>query len=647
MDTDEMFKEIDFVAQNKKISSLMLMITYNCSMYCPYCKVIQGNRTMAKDVYKKAVEYLLSSESNEVTLRFFGGEPLIYEDLLLEIINYAESLKKLVPEKKIKYLITTNGLHLSEDLLQKLSRFEVCIMLSIDGDMDTLNKERPIKSGNLSYEDIFNGLDLIKNYNLSYFVNMLVTPYNTNNLLRNFIYLVDKGAKNIQICYESGVLWSQENVVNFLNEFSKLKEYLQDSEINLLNLKNQAEPVMLSDEIIVDVDGKLYFDIAIFHEKTFPALRESMFLGDVFKGKNIQDIFHEKKDIFLKLIGSYPDKDERKELILNNIYFGLVMNDFIKNYMNFINKKTESRIFSNFLIGTVKEQEELTKKYTLDFNCYFLQVHNKCINNCIFCKNKSLERTTKEMVEFKLKSNLDIRKKRLCLVGNEPLNHSLVMEILDLCNEYGFSDVQVMSSGMFIKELDFLRKLKSRGVNSFSLPIYSKNAKVHDMIVQRKGDFEDLMKGIRNLKFLDMEIYLHTNLLKQNIDNLEKLENFVSTEITSNFCILPIRCKHSNLHYGELIPSYNEMIKKLRVSSLVGFPVCIVEKIQNSKFLSSDKISDSIKLYLLDQNYLKLKKCRNCCYFKKCLGVFKEYLDLYGSGDIKPCGKNESSERNR
>jgi len=643
MDKEEIEYELNFVSQSKKIKSLMLMITYDCSMACSYCGVKQEKGTISEEIYKKAVDLLFNSWGKEVMLRFFGGEPLLYPDLILEIINYTERVKNKNPNKKVKYLITTNGLHLNEDLIKKLNTYNVELMISADGDFDTFNKYRPVKSKSYSIEKIFKGIELAKSYNIPFFVNMLVTPSNVDKLSENFLFLVNRGVKKFQVGYESGKFWEENKIIRLMDEFVKVNSISKRENVEFMNLNNECEPVMLSDEGIVDVDGRIYYDIAIFHELTFPELRNYVYLGDVYTLKHMQELFNPKRDIFKKLLEPYDRAWEKRELILNNIKVGLALKDLIKNYLFDDTKKTESRAFPLFLKGTVEDQEEFKKKLNLSLEPYYLHIQNNCLNNCIFCKNKDLETTTLELIELKLKNNLKYGLKKLCLIGNEPLNHPRILEILELCNKYGFNDIQVMASGMFLKDPGFVKQLRERNVASVSLPIYSNKEKIHDRVVQRKGDFSDLMVGIDNIKKTDIEVFLHTNVLKQNIDNLNELEYYVLNNITDKFCVLPIRCKASNLFYRELIPSYSEMIEKLRIHSLVGFPICIIDRIQEKRFLNSDKISDSMKVYLLDQNYVKHQKCRKCEYKLHCPGFFKEYAKIYGVEKIKPFenGKNK------
>jgi hypothetical protein len=101
---------------------------------------------------------------------------------------------------------------------------------------------------------------------------------------------------------------------------------------------------------------------------------------------------------------------------------------------------------------------------------------------------------------------------------------------------------------------------------------------------------------------------------------------------------LPIRPKDSQIQYEDLVPRYEDMVLKLhgRVNSLLGFPLCVISKIQEKILLPEEEIADSMKLYLIGQNFVKLKRCSECRLKHKCAGTFKEYIKIFGDKMIIP-----------
>jgi hypothetical protein len=89
----------------------------------------------------------------------------------------------------------------------------------------------------------------------------------------------------------------------------------------------------------------------------------------------------------------------------------------------------------------------------------------------------------------------------------------------------------------------------------------------------------------------------------------------------------------SNLPYADLAPSYSEIISRLRgrVTTLVGFPACVCAAVQEEPLIDASLISDLLKLYLLDQPYVKPRSvCAGCLWQGRCSGTYLHMLRLYG-----------------
>ncbi|GAG26594.1 unnamed protein product, partial [marine sediment metagenome] len=212
-----------------------------------------------------------------------------------------------------------------------------------------------------------------------------------------------------------------------------------------------------------------------------------------------------------------------------------------------------------------------------------------------------------------------------------------IVNIVELAKEFHFKEIEIMTSGQVLADERFTKKLINSGVNSFSLPLYSDIAQIHDSVVGVKGSYLKVLKGVENVLSNKGKVFVHSNLLKQNIDYLKKLEGFVKNVLGLPFVILPVRPKSSNLSYEDLVPSYNDIVMKLRgVNSLMAFPLCIIKQVQENILKDETEIADSMKLYVLDQKFFKPQKCRKCANRLKCVGIFKEYGQMYGVEALKP-----------
>lgn len=624
------------VYNRKGVNNLVIMCTYACQFACTYCEVKQSNLSMPDKILYKAIDLLLTASDRQCRIKFWGGEPLLRWDFIKEGILYAEK-KAREKGKQIKFMITTNGLLLEDEKLNFLKRHAVEIMFSIDGDRDTCGTHRLLKNKKHYYEGLFANLERLINSGLSYFVNLVVTPATVNKLYENFEFLRNLNVKKVQVCYRNGILWSEKNIETLVNEFRKFILNYKDRGF-LMNFVNNCEPTMLSQEIVVDIDGKLYFDAAIFMERKFPRLRNSYFLGNVDKISDIDSLFKSRSELYRIFRDSCPKK--QREVFLNNVNLGLKLDSLFKSYADHALDSSEHPVITHVVKGDFSCQREILKK--LKMNCLFLYLDGPCLNNCLFCKHKEEEFSDFFRVEMKLSDNLRIKSRKLCIIGNEPLLHPEIEKILGLTKKYGFSAIEIMTSGERLSDESFCRRIIDKGVTSFSLPIFAREKKVHDFVVGREGSFCQVIKGIKNALAAKADIFVHTNLIKQNIDQIKDLEAFVKEELRLPFVILPIRPKTSNLSFQELIPSYGQVIQKLKgINSLLGFPLCVIKRAQSVLFKTEAEISDSMKLYLLDQKFTKVKACKSCIHFNRCLGLFKEYGYFYPLDTIRPISRPE------
>ncbi|MFH1691149.1 MAG: radical SAM protein [Candidatus Omnitrophota bacterium] len=601
------------------VDSIMLMMTAACQMRCSYCEVKQVSNAISEEIMRDAIALLLTTNKKECQVRFWGGEPLLKWDLVKKGIAYGKK-QALKNKKNIKFMITTNGLLLTPEKISFLKSQPVEIMLSLDGNLATNATNRTCNNANDRHENVYKNLIYLINSGINYFVNMVVSPNTLKDLSKNLLYFKSNGVKRVQLCYQCGITWTKKEIENFFNELKNFEHSNLDS--FLMNLNNNCEPTMLSQEILVYPDGKIYFDAAIFLENKFQSLKKNLCLGSIKKIKKIDSLYKSKKELYRIFMDSCPMK--QRKIFLNNVNLGIELNKFLQKFSTASIRCNEHPK----LIPIIKDEFRMQRHYLspLGITAVFLYVQGPCSNNCIFCsKKESISFEDIFILEHKIKTNLRQKHDKLCLIGNEPLLHPEIISIIKIAKKNGFKDIEILTSGELLADLPFLKRIVSAGATSFSMPIFGVQSRQHDLIVGKMGSHKKIIAAIKNIQQAQKNIFLHTNLLKQNIDTMLELENFVKNVLKASFIILPIRPKTSNLPFDQLAPSLNEMLKKMNgVTTLLGFPLCISNKIQKNIIIPSDNISDSMKLYFLDQKFIKTKKCFVCLYAKRCSGFFRE-----------------------
>ncbi|BAL80234.1 radical SAM protein [Caldisericum exile] len=179
------------ICYNTNIFSSYILLTYNCNMKCLYCYERNIN-VKRNDSDTKTVNKILKWIKNEVKfnnsslidIAFFGGEPLLRNDLLVYL---ASDLKLFSNLNNIKFNFTliTNGTLLSPIILLELIKAEVkTIQITLDGWKTMQDYLRPLKGGRNSYELILKNIsenrEIIKKNNMKIIINVNLNWLNSN-----------------------------------------------------------------------------------------------------------------------------------------------------------------------------------------------------------------------------------------------------------------------------------------------------------------------------------------------------------------------------------------------------------------------------------------------------------------------------------
>jgi MoaA/NifB/PqqE/SkfB family radical SAM enzyme len=284
----------------------------------------------------------------------------------------------------------------------------------------------------------------------------------------------------------------------------------------------------------------------------------------------------------------------------------------------------------------VADQSRIMSKHPDILRLPLLLLENRCCHDCIFCRSKELDPTPLEPVHRWLEGNEAIGLDRLGIVGNEPLSHPHIVPIIEKAREHGFTRFDVLTTGHPLSDPSFAKDLFDLGVTGYSLPLWAADAATHDAITRSRGSHADTLSAIETLESLGATIHVHANLLAQNVDRIQKLERFVTRTLDLPFCIIPVRPKDANLPYSRVAPRYSDLLDQGPLRSLVALPLCVVSRVQDPPVPPPDIISDVLKIYVLDQPFVKPPRCASCSLRGKCAGTFQAYLDLHGDSDLDP-----------
>lgn len=194
---------------NAPIKAMCLHVSHDCNLRCKYCFAETGDfgtgrKIMTPEVGKKAIDFLIEKSygRENLELDFFGGEPLMAWDTVVQTVEYARSIEKK-HGKNFRFTITTNGMLLDDEKIDYINREMSNCVLSLDGRKEVNDNIRLTPNGKGSYDIIVPKFQKLvasrtKEGRTDHYIRGTFTKYNldfTNDLL----HMSELGFKQLSV----------------------------------------------------------------------------------------------------------------------------------------------------------------------------------------------------------------------------------------------------------------------------------------------------------------------------------------------------------------------------------------------------------------------------------------------------------------
>lgn len=141
----------------------IFVLTLRCNQNCIYCQASSKEchhegYDMSEESLRQAIDLMFRSPSPSLTMEFQGGEPTLVPHLIRKGIKYAEE-KNHTEQRRITYVICTNCVAPTDEILDLCKRYGAVISTSLDGPQFLHNRNRGKTD---SYQKVVNGIAKVR-----------------------------------------------------------------------------------------------------------------------------------------------------------------------------------------------------------------------------------------------------------------------------------------------------------------------------------------------------------------------------------------------------------------------------------------------------------------------------------------------------
>lgn len=312
--------------------------------------------------------------------------------------------------------------------------------------------------------------------------------------------------------------------------------------------------------------------------------------------------------------------------------------------------------------------------FTLDLKLGYT-CNNKCIH-CIIEGNKQrlinkkikTDKTTKECLleidegvkQFK---NLGYKSGKIVITGGEPTIRKDFFEICDYAYKSSFKDMSIQTNGRMLSDRKFTKILIDKYPVKFTIALHGDTSEIHDNVTKEKNSFNETVEGLKNISLLGGSAVGKIVISK---DNKNSIFNTVKLFNTVGIKKVNIAFPHSSKNdkrFHIYVPKYSDVLEQVILSLEYGikheifimteaFPYCLLPKFEEyigENFIHGDITINDVNNSKTDWQKKRLAikakggQCIDCLINHICEGCWEEYIDNYGSHELKPITNIKSS----
>lgn len=233
------------------VREVTFQITNECNLRCSYCyELHKGKKVMSLEIGKKIVDLiyemyyqndaskLINQSTKAIILSFIGGEPLLYPDLIDEIVEYyvtkgAELNCPLCHNFRIS--ISTNGVNYFrpdvQSFIKKYQKF-LSMNVSIDGVKELHDKHRLTVDGKGSFDDAYAAFKNWSAISGHVSTKMTFVAESFKYIPDSIRFMVENGAAHVYCNYAFEPMYSYNDGTLLFNALKETADYIIDNNLS-------------------------------------------------------------------------------------------------------------------------------------------------------------------------------------------------------------------------------------------------------------------------------------------------------------------------------------------------------------------------------------------------------------------------------
>lgn len=290
----------------------------------------------------------------------------------------------------------------------------------------------------------------------------------------------------------------------------------------------------------------------------------------------------------------------------------------------------------------------------------------RCNNNCVFCycgdKKDKWEMSTQQA-----KEELESGRERGCSFvdfnGGEPSMRKDIMELVAHAKSLGYKTIAMTTNGRMFSYKNFCHTITAAGLNHVIFSLHGHTPELHDSLTRTKDSYKQVTAGMKNIREANPSIYICTNTVinKKNFMYLPEIAKH-------NIALGADGCEFIFIHprgnalknFDDIVPTLTDIVpyvgKVIQTGKSLGIghlavryvPVCCVpgnvtdiSEIKARSNLREQHVGPEFRDLNVEKGRAEVGRvkgpsCRDCIHDDICEGIFKEYADRRGLGELKP-----------